>query len=115
MDEMNVGLSMFSSGVASVYAIELLKRIKSIPFVDEQSRVLNRWLGVIASGLATVGIGFTFDSQAGTLLITGISLATIAQTAWHWFTQWALQQVLYQSAFEKRTVTITVPDIAARS
>ena len=102
MDDMNLGLSMFSSGVASVYAIELLKRLESIPFIHDQSRVINRWLGVIASGLATVGIGFTFDSQAGTLLITGLSLGTIAATVWQWFTQWALQQVIYATSIEPK-------------
>ena len=100
MDDMGVGLSMFSSGVASVYGIQLLKRIKAISFISDYSVTLNRWLGVLASGIATIGVGFTFDAAAGTLMITGLTLGTIAAGIWQWFTQWALQQVIYATAIE---------------
>ena len=104
MDEGNLALSVFSSGVASVYVIEFLKKTRLMPFVTQHTVALNRWLGVIASGVATLGIGFSFDSEAGSLMITGLTAATIAHNAWHWFTQWAVQQFVYSTAVEGQKV-----------
>ena len=100
MEDMNLALSVFSSGVASVYVIELLKKSPLMPLITEQTVRANRLLGVLASGLATLGIGFTFDAEAGTMMITGLTFAAIVHNAWHWFTQWAVQQYIYASAIE---------------
>ena len=100
MEEGNLALSVFSSGVASVYIIELLKKSPLFPFITKHTVVLNRYIGILASGAATLGISFSFDSQAGSLLITGLTFTTAAHSAWHWFTQWAVQQFVYTTAVE---------------
>ena len=104
MDETNLALSVFSSGVASVYIIELLKKSPLFPFITKHTVMLNRWIGVLASGVATLGVAFTFDAEAGSLLITGLTLTTIAHNLWHWFTQWAVQQFVYATAVEGQKV-----------
>ena len=100
MNEGNLALSVFSSGVASVYVIELLKKSSLFPFITARTTTLNRYIGILTSGAATLGINFTFDSQEGSLLITGLTLSAVAMSAWHWFSQWAVQQFVYASAVE---------------
>jgi hypothetical protein len=50
---------------------------------------------------SSLGIIFTFDPDAGTLLITGLSLTAIVTAAWTWVQQVVLQQIVYRGAVKE--------------
>ena len=76
-----------------------LKQQKWFPVLNFEATKLNarlnHWFAIIASGAATLGIHFTFNSERHELLITGLSLATIGAGAWHWLTQYILTKASY--------------------
>jgi len=90
-----------AANAVSVFLIEKLKAAKNIPWIHQHSSQLNRMVAIATSGLAAVGVHFTFNAGDGTLLITGISMAGIVGAAWHWVQSFALQEVMYQGTVKK--------------
>lgn len=69
------------------FAINILKNSSWFPWLSVETEKLNRLAAILLSGIATVGIHVSFDSNAHQLLITGLSLTTIAVGLYHWLVQ----------------------------
>lgn len=78
-----------------VYAIEWLKRMKAIPWVTYESAKLNRSIAAVASAAAAIGIHFKFDHEAGALIITGLSVASLAHGGWEVARAYITTKVMY--------------------
>jgi len=78
-------------------AIEWLKQQKWFPWMTADSTVLNRWVGRLVAAVSVVGIHMTFDPNAGTLLVSGLSLAGIGGALVEFVKQYLLQQIAYRS------------------
>lgn len=100
----------------TVFLLQLLKNSKWFPWLTTESAKLNRWIAIVAAGLASIGVNSTFDHTTGTLVITGLTLISI----WHGLCQWVVsfvgQQVIFKataSTPNKETtltkVTISTP------
>jgi hypothetical protein len=61
--------------VAASYLIQWAKRHPGIKFLNYDSSTLNRLASVITGIVSGAGIFFTWNRAAGTLLITGLTLA----------------------------------------
>jgi hypothetical protein len=59
---------------------------------------LNRALAIVLSGMAAIGIHAHYSAADHTLLLTGLSVGTIVNGAWHW-----LVQSLYAHGWYKAT------------
>lgn len=84
-----------------VYLIQLAKKSARIPWISTETSKLNRLIAVLASLFSSVGIHFSFNAAAGTLVITGLTLAGILGFAWHWLTAFVSQQLIFQTAVQK--------------
>lgn len=95
---MNSDIStQIAAAAALSFVINLLKSSKSLPWISKESERLNRLVALLGSGLVSLGLHAHFDHQAGTLLITGISLQAIALGLWHWLTQFACTHGWYKA------------------
>lgn len=70
------------------FLISFLKKQQWFPWLTSETERANRIAAVVLSGLASLGIHAQFNH--GTLVITGLTLTTIAVAAWHWLTQFAI-------------------------
>jgi len=93
---MDLLTSQFTVAYIAAALIEWLKKQSWFPFVNVDTSKLNRVFAAAVALLATVGITTTFDSEAGVLTLSGLTLGNIAQSVWIWITQYALQQGAYK-------------------
>src|SRR5882724_6011885 len=89
-----VTVSTIFSGV-----LAYLKKAKWAPFVTQHSATINHVYLLVASASAALGIHTVWDSSTHSLLITGLSLATIAHGAWEWMKEWTVQYLVQRGAF----------------
>lgn len=87
---MDLMTSQVTAAAVVSFLIAFLKKQAWFPWLSQESDRANRIAAIALSGLASVGIHAQFDHATGQLLITGLTLTTIAAGLWHWVTQFAL-------------------------
>ena len=80
----------------------IIRKIKSsslVPFINEQTYWINHAFAVIVSGIAALGINYTYSYSPDGVLniaITGLTLTGIYMTAKQWLFAYILQQTSYR-------------------
>lgn len=87
-----------STAIIAAYGIQWLKSLKTVPFINYEAQNLNRALSILVATLSGAGIYFTFDHQAGTLMITGLTAVNAFHFVSHALQQFAMQHVTYKAA-----------------
>jgi len=98
MDE-TILTTQLTSSVIVVWVLQYLKA-----FLGLQGRaavVVVRFGSVMLAVLTAAGIHYTFDSEAGILTITGITLANVAHFLWGAFQQFVGQEIVYEAVYNK--------------
>jgi hypothetical protein len=72
------------------FLIAFLKKQQWFPWLTAESEKANRLVAIALSGAAALGIHTTFNHATGTLVISGLTLATVTAGFWHWLSQFAL-------------------------
>jgi hypothetical protein len=75
--------------------MEIAKQLKWLP-LNTNTEVANRWAARVAAAVSTFGIHATFDPDAGTLLITGLSLTTVGGAVLEYARQYMFQEIAYK-------------------
>jgi hypothetical protein len=83
---MDIGTQVAAAAIIS-FVLNWLKKSSWFPWITAETTKLNRFMAILLSGLASVGIHFQWSSANHSLLITGLSLGTILLFLWHWFVQ----------------------------
>lgn len=86
-----------------VYALQWIKRSSWVPWITEHTKALNRWIAALVAAAAAIGIHTEFDATAGTLVITGLTLAGIAHGLFEWARSWIFQQMIYDGVIARDT------------
>lgn len=94
------------------FLIQWMKNTKWFPVISADTAKLNRVLAVVASGITAFGIHHTFDASAGTLTITGLTLAGIYHGGWQWLRSYMVQEITYQKLVKEPAPAAT-PVMAA--
>jgi hypothetical protein len=82
--------------VALPYLLQWLKGKSGFPLMSYNSQALNRTFTALVAFCASLGIHITFNSIAGTLLISGLTLSTIVTALQHGAFQWMMQHGVYK-------------------
>jgi hypothetical protein len=91
ISEPGSGKTLVGVGMLFGYVVQWAKKSKYVPWLDAQSKKLTLMVQLGLSGLSALGITMTWNREAHTVLIAGLSLATVFSGAWHWFFQFAVQ------------------------
>lgn len=109
MDVSNILATQITSSACIVYIMQRLKSASWFPLVETGKAKLNRAVSVAAAFFSAVGISWSWslDQSSGThtLIIAGIGFYAVLHGAWHWLNQYAMQELIYQSAVNKPAVT----------
>lgn len=82
-------------------ALEWLKRNKTITlFTEKTAFYAQRVVGVVLAAAAAVGVHWTYDPAAGTLVVGGLSLAMILPALTETVRQWVLQEITYRTTIK---------------
>lgn len=94
-------LSTITASTLAVSVIQWLKNTKLIPFVNEHSTGLNRFLGWVMAFIAGTGIHYTFNGETGVLQITGLTAGVIMHSVTVTCKQYAVQWLVYRGVLKK--------------
>ena len=86
-----------SLAVVTPYLLQWLKGQKWFPFLSYTSGTMNRWITALVAAAAGFGIGVSFNSDAGVLTVTGLTLAGLWAGTQHAIVQWAMQHGAYKT------------------
>ena len=98
MDESMVTTQLTASAVV-VWAIQYLKAAGWFKFMSDDSGKINRTVSALLALGTAAGIHLTFDSGAGVLTITGITIANGLHFLWASAQQFVGQEVLYEMIY----------------
>lgn len=101
-----------TTGAVVVYLIEWAKRSKLIP-ISASTTSINRALNVLLAAAVALGINWSFDATAGTLVITGLTWPALGHAGWEFLKQLVTQQILYDGVLAPKLVK--VPTVEASS
>ena len=97
----------------SVAALQWLKSTKFFPWATQETARFNRILAVIVSGVAALGVHFTWQSgpETGTYIvtITGATIGGVAAMAWVWIKQFVMQELVYRTTANSSTSALPAP------
>jgi len=109
---------LYTSAV-SVASIQALKNSKlpALSFVNQHSNRVNQTISVLFATVSSIGLHYKFDPNAGTLLISGLTLATLVPAALHagsdtaksWAFNWILYQLVKTRAADVAAVQEGIP------
>lgn len=89
-----------NQAIIAVIASWMLEKVKSSPRVGlishDSSLYFQRYAAAVVAFATSLGIHFQFDHTAGTLVITGLSLASLGHFVWGAVQQFIMQEVAYQ-------------------
>lgn len=91
-----------TTGAVAVYAIEWAKRTPLLSWVHADTKALNRALSGLLAVVAAVGIGWSYDSATGTLVVNGLTWGAIVATGWEAVKQFVLQQILFDTTINRK-------------
>jgi hypothetical protein len=84
-----------------VWLVQRLKQAPWFPWVRQQSDRAQRAAAVMVALLATAGIHVTFESEAGVLTVTGLTLANFAHFLWHALKTFVFQELVYRAGVKQ--------------
>ena len=76
-------------------SIQFAKNIKWLP-MDANTATLNKWVARAVALFTAIGIHSTFDPEAGTLMISGLSSWGIFQAIGEYAKQFMMQEIAYK-------------------
>ena len=88
--------SQLTAGYATAALIQWLKGQSWFPFCNDDTAALNRATSMVMSVVAAIGLHLTFDSTAGVLTVTGLTLTNMLHAAWASVQQYAITQAAYK-------------------
>lgn len=97
----NIAITQFTTGALTVAAMNWLKGQAWFPLVQAGKAKLNRGVAAFVAFCTSLGVHFVWNGTEHSLLITGLTLSVIAGTVYHWASQMATQEVIYQATKPK--------------
>ena len=93
----NIAITQFTTSALTVGALQWLKAQPWFPLVSEGKATLNRIVAAFVAFCTSLGVHFVWNGAEHTLVISGLTIGTIAVSLYHWLSQMATQEVIYQA------------------
>ena len=97
----NIAITQFTTGALTVAAMNWLKGQPWFPLVQAGKAKLNRSVAAFVALCGSLGIHFVWNPVDHSLLIQNLTLSVIGLSLYHWVSQMATQEVIYQATKAK--------------
>lgn len=104
--DMSVLSTQLVLNAIAVFALQHLKSSKYFPWLTAETQKLNRIIAVVAAGLTSIGVHYSFDHTTGVLMITGLTVASLWQGLCNWVTSFISQQVIFKATVSQPSVAV---------
>jgi hypothetical protein len=88
-------------GFLVVWVIQKLKAAGWLPFINDTTDGLNRFLSALSAAAVTAGITIHYDPTGGVLTMAGLTLANGMSFLLTLLSQGAIQEAFYKTVFKK--------------
>jgi hypothetical protein len=95
----NVLATQLTLGTIFSGVMAYLKSAKWAPWFSQHSGKINHAFMLITSAAGAIGVHWVWDKSTHSLMITGLSIMTIAVGLWEWAKQWTVQYLVQRGAF----------------
>lgn len=96
--------TQFSSAAVVVWIIQYLKSAGRLAWITQDTGRLNRVISAVLALATAAGIHYQFDSTAGTLTVTGLTLTNGLHFMWAAAQQFIGQELLYEAVYSPKKV-----------
>jgi hypothetical protein len=97
--ETNVLATQITLGMLGSGVLQYLKRLKSLPVINQNSATLNHLVLLATAAAGAIGVHYQWNPGSHSLTITGLDVASIAAGFWVWAKQWCVQYLVHKGAF----------------
>ena len=102
----NIVLTTITSSAMFVLLIQWLKNAKWFPYLRSGAKWASRIASIALAFLGHIGVSYTWDPANRSFALTNIpTLIGLLTMLWHVANHYALQEIIYQGAVNKPTVT----------
>ena len=101
----NIVITQLTSSAIVVYIMQKLKSASWFPFLQHGQAMVSRIVSIALAGVTAIGINYSWNPQTRGLLITIPTLTGLVAGLWHWGSQYATNEILYQATVNKISVT----------
>lgn len=98
----NVVMSQVTAAGVGVALIQWFKNSPYFPWITKEKANLLRVAAVITSGLATIGISYTWNPEGRQLIFHIPTIGGIAAFGWEWIKSFVFQEITYQATAAKQ-------------
>lgn len=102
---------IITTSAVSVWLIQQLKKSKWFALLTPSSTTMNRLASIVGALLSATGIHLAFN--AGTLTITGLTLATAVPALIAWFKSFVMNELIYMGVQTKQQAVATGQTVGA--
>lgn len=102
----NEALTTFTAASMVVSIIQWLKQATWIPFVSQHSAGINRAISWGAAIVTGTGIHWMYSTENGTLLISGLTVASVSSTVLNTIQSYFAQWLVYNAAIKARAADV---------
>lgn len=90
--------NQFAYAAIGNWIINKIKQTSLIPFVNNQTYILNHIIAISIAGVSALGINYSYSyTPDGVLAITltGLTFVGVSTALWQWFISYVMQQGVY--------------------
>ena len=92
--------TQFGAAYATSVALRWLKYQNRFPLMAREAATLNRLFSMAVAFFVAVGIHWSFDVEAGRMVITGLTYAGLTHGVMAWFEQFSMQQFVFKTVVQ---------------
>lgn len=100
MEEPLISTQLTASAVV-VWLIQYLKKAGWLTFMTDDTAVINRVVSALLALVTAAGIHYQFDTVAGVLTVTGLTISNGLHFIWAAIQQFVGQEILYEAIYNK--------------
>lgn len=94
-------MSQLTSAAIVVYLLQWAKSCPIIPWITEHSKGISRLTSAGLAAVSAIGVHYSFDAEAGRLVVEGLTVSGLLHGLWLFGNQFALQQLAYDAVLNK--------------
>ncbi len=87
--------------------MEFAKRSPWVPWITQHSKWVNTLTASLLAAFTAAGMHFNYESTAGVITITGVTLISVLHFLWEWVQSFVFQHLIFKAAVGRQVPNTT--------